>query len=348
MSRSLLLIVSFFTLELSAQIGGFQGYEFLNLSPSARSTAMGGYMSAIRDADINLLQANPALLSSQTHHQVAINHSFHFADISYGSVAYGFGLDSVGLQIGLGVQYIDYGSFTRRDERDLDLGDFSGGEQAIHLSVARQWEDRIALGATLKWIHSNLDIYQRHAIAMDIGANYINPEKRSSVSFVIKNIGTELSSGGLQHSSLPLDVQLSYAKRLEHLPFRWTLTAHHLHIGDLQNNSEENNDPIFINQTPSEPSRFSDFIDNTFRHLSFGGELLLGANEAVAIRLGYNHLRNRQLSTSAFRSFSGFSFGFGIKVKKIRIDYALANYHLTGGVNHLSLLVDLDELMSRF
>ena len=49
-----------------AQIGGDNTYEFLNLVPSARISAMGGKMVPVRDNDLNLIFGNPALLNALT------------------------------------------------------------------------------------------------------------------------------------------------------------------------------------------------------------------------------------------------------------------------------------------
>ena len=69
--------------------------------------------------------------------------------------------------------------------------------------------------------------------------------------------------------------------------------------------------------------------------------------EVFRLRLGYNHLRNKELSVEGFRSLSGLSFGFGIRIKKIQIDYGVGRYHLAGSVNHLNVSIDLDHFFSK-
>ena len=59
-----------------------------------------------------------------------------------------------------------------------------------------------------------------------------------------------------------------------------------------------------------------DFFDNFFRHFVFNGEFLFGKTESFRLRLGYNHLRRKELSLENQFSLSGFSFGVGFKVSK--------------------------------
>ena len=72
--------------------------------------------------------------------------------------------------------------------------------------------------------------------------------------------------------------------------------------------------------------------------------MLLGKNEIFRLRLGYNHNRKKDLAVDGYRSLSGLSYGFGIKIKKIAFDYSVSRYHLVGGVNHLSLRILLPDL----
>ncbi|HKK78520.1 MAG TPA: hypothetical protein VJ933_02780, partial [Phaeodactylibacter sp.] len=91
--------------SLHAQIGGLHTYEFMNLSPSARITALGGNLITVRDDDANLALGNPAALNERMHQQVSVNHSFHVAGISHGYASYAHHLEGPGLTSHLGVQY---------------------------------------------------------------------------------------------------------------------------------------------------------------------------------------------------------------------------------------------------
>ena len=88
------------------------------------------------------------------------------------------------------------------------------------------------------------------------------------------------------------------------------------------------------------------FIDNFFRHFTFSGEFLIGKSEVLALRFGYNHLRKKELSIQNFRTLAGFSFGFGVKISKFRLDYGYAKYHIADGGHHLSISTNLSRFGS--
>ncbi|HRJ16459.1 MAG TPA: hypothetical protein PLI34_15780, partial [Saprospiraceae bacterium] len=85
------------------------------------------------------------------------------------------------------------------------------------------------------------------------------------------------------------------------------------------------------------------FVDNLFRHFIFNGELLIGQRESLRLRFGYNHFMRQELSVNNYRSLSGFTFGAGIRISRFRLDYGRNNYHLAGGMNHLSISTNLRE-----
>ncbi|MDQ3016289.1 MAG: hypothetical protein M3R25_06180, partial [Bacteroidota bacterium] len=85
-------------------------------------------------------------------------------------------------------------------------------------------------------------------------------------------------------------------------------------------------------------------VDNVFRHITFGGEFLIGKKETLQIRLAYNHQRRKELSVVNLRSLSGFSAGVGINLKAFVLDYGFAVYHQAGSSKHLGLRVNLDQM----
>lgn len=343
----LLTCCSFWITPLSSQIGGLATFDFLNLTSSARATALGGYPIAVSDDDVSLGYLNPALISSKMSHRLSINQNFHFADISHGFIAYGLDLPSKKISLIFGVNYVNYGEFQRADLFGNRIGEFSGSESAITIGISRKLDERLRVGLNLKYANSRLDTYGSSGIGADLGFHYSNPEKMNTWALVFRNIGVQFSSFGDHRESFPFDLQLGFSKRLAHLPFRFMVTAHHLQKWNLRSPLDDVGQVILIDQTASEPSSLSKATDNFFRHLAFGGELLIGKNEVVRLRFGYNHLRNKELSVSNFRSLSGFNFGIGIKVKKITFDYGVGRFHLAGAVNHISASINLTSLFEK-
>jgi len=342
------IIVSIFSiLPTQGQIGGLATFDFLNLASSARSTALAGLPIAIADDDVAQGFNNPALINNKMSHHLTVNHNFHFADISHGFAAYSLTLDSAALSLMLGLNYVNYGDFTRADAFGNRNGTFSGAETAMIVGVSKKLDERLRVGVNIKYASARLEAFGASGLGADLGFHYYNPEKQTNWALVAKNMGAQLFSFSQSREAFPFDLQLGYAKRLEHLPFRFMITAHHLQRWDLRSPLDDESGITIIGQVPQPPSSFSKFTDNLFRHLAFGGELLIGRNEVFRLRFGYNHLRKKELSVDEFKSLSGLSFGFGFKVKKIQFDYGVGRFHLAGAVNHLSISMDLQSLFNK-
>jgi hypothetical protein len=63
------------------------------------------------------------------------------------------------------------------------------------------------------------------------------------------------------------------------------------------------------------------------------------------ILLGYNHLRNRELSQQNIGGFSGFSVGFLFKTKFLNFSYSYAGYNTAGNLNSFGLVCDLGQII---
>lgn len=326
-------------------IGGLSTYEFLNLPVSARLSALGGQLIAVPDDDVSLAPGNPALLNPAMGGQIVFSHAFHLADVQHGYV--GFGLDRPGWQTTWhgGLQYIRYGEFERTDEFGDEQGSFQVGEYAFTVGAARQFEERLSLGANLRLVSSQIESYNSLGLMADLAAAYRDTSGLFNISLVVRNAGRQLSTyreGNIE--PLPFEMLLGLSKRLRYLPFRFSATYRYLNRWNVLYNDPNNRDEsIILGEETPERSPGSIWFDNFFRHFVFSGELLVGKQDNFRLRLGYNHLMRKELSVGDFRSLAGFSFGVGFKVNRFRIDYGRTAYHLAGGVNQLSIATNLKE-----
>jgi len=337
---AILFICFFFCFSSFAQIGGLTNFEFLRLPVSARATGLGGIIISVQDNDPSLGLNNPAVLDSANHRLLSFNHNFNFAGISNGSFAYAHNLGYQNLTGLFGVQNINYGTFSLTDDIGNIQGEFSARETAINFGAARQMNERIRLGLLARFITSSLESYNASGIAADVGIYYTKPHSSSSIGIVLKNIGIQLSQFNEEEKGLPLDLQVAYSNRLQHLPFRFTIIGQRLDQWTIRYDDPDRREVDILGET-NEKSAFSKNIDNAFRHLIFNGEFLFGKNETIKVRVAYNHLLRQELAVSNLRSLSGFSFGIGIKIKRFSLDYGVGNYHLAGGTNHIGIRIDL-------
>lgn len=347
MNRSLplLLFCSLFASSLIAQLGGRSTYEFLNLTPSARVSALGGNLITVRDDDVNLAYSNPAALNPLVHQRLSFSHNFHLSGISNGYAAYGHHLSKANVSLHTGIQYVHYGSFVARDELGEPQGEFKASEYAWVLGGATMVDERLAVGVNAKLIRSQLESYRSFGITSDLAAMYLDTARQLVISLVMRNLGSQVQTyREANFEPLPFDLQVGISKRLEYLPFRFSIIYHHLDRWNViyDDPSRENN-VLFPGEVATERSPVSIWFDNFFRHLIFNGEFLLGKKENFRLRFGYNHFLRQELSVESFRSLAGFTFGLGIKINRFRLDYGRTNYHLAGGTNHLSISTHLQE-----
>jgi hypothetical protein len=344
----LVIPLSIFTFfSASAQIGGEYTFAFLKQRPSARLTGLNGSQIALRDDDIALASMNPALLNNTMHNALTFNNDFLLGKISTGYFGYGHAVEKLKMTFHGGIQYINYGNFKQADEFGNIQGQFKAAEYAVILGAGRQINERLSAGLNIKYISSQLEAYKSIGLAADLAGAYWNDAKKFGATVVFKNIGAQLSTYAGKREDLPLDVQLGFTKKLQKAPFRVSAVFHDLNRWNLLYDNPLNNEITLLGETPTPPNRISLELDNFFRHLNIGGELLLGKNENFRFRVGYSHQVRKEMSVNNIRSMAGFSLGFGIKVSKFRLDYGLGRQHLAGGMNHVSISTNFSEFKKK-
>lgn len=336
-----------FLVNLNAQVGGLHSFAFLKLAPSARITSLGGSLLAVKDDDVTLALHNPALLNPEMHQQISFNHGFLIEGIQHGYAGFAHHAGTLNTTFHSGIQYINYGVFNYADEygNPAEAGTFKASEYAITLGAGRQIDERVSLGLNGKFLSSQLESYRATGLAADIAFCYSDTSRRMTFALVMQNIGMPLQNYRPDNPEpLPFNFQASISKKLQYLPFRFSLVYHHLHRWNLlYDNPNTVEDASLFEENPTEPGKFSMLVDNFFRHLIFNGELLIGQRESLRLRFGYNHFMRQELSVNNFRTLSGVTFGAGIRINRFRLDYGRNNYHLAGGVNHLSISTNLRE-----
>jgi hypothetical protein len=341
-----LVLFSIVMVPAAAQIGGLSTYNFLKLTPSARVTAMGGAAPATFDGDVNLAFFNPALLGADMHQRIGMSVVNYIADINYGNVSYVHHHSDAWGTFGGSIAYINYGKFDMTDPAGNVLGNFSANELAVQMGWGMTINPFFRTGANLKYIGSFLESYRSHGLAIDLSALYVDTANRTTIAFLVRNFGTQISSyvpDGMREA-LPLDVQLAITNKLQYVPFRWGLVFHNLHTWRLR--YEDPSDVFYrrrvlLNEGEEQVQQGNAYVDEFFRHLIINGEFLLSKN--FHLRVGYNHQRRRELLIPTRFGASGFSWGFGIQVKRFRFDYGSGALTLAGTSNNFSITTNLGD-----
>lgn len=318
-----------------AQTGGQHAFQFLNLTNSARISALGGNTIAIADNDPNMAINNPSLLNKEMDGFLSLNYMNYFAGVNYGYSSFTKHYDSVGT-FNFAMLYANYGQFQYADEMGTrDGSSFTANDVALMVGYARDFDSLWTIGANLKFIGSFYETYSSYGIATDLSATYNNPEKRFTAAFVLRNVGFLFKDyTRTKGNRLPIDLQAGAAYKLEHAPIRFSTVFNNLQRWDLtyfDYDAPAQIDPLtgqpIVVKGPSQADKF-------FRHVTVGTEVLLTQN--FHIRLGYNYRRRQELKVADRPGTSGFSWGFGFAIKKFNISYGRATYHLAGASNQFT------------
>lgn len=213
---------------------------FLMIAPDARAGGMGD-VGAATSPDAASIHWNPAKL--------IFNENGYGASISYTPwlgrivndmrILYLSGfykLDQV-QAIGLSLTYFDLGELQFRDSGGNDLGDFNPREYAFTATYSRQLTDKMALGVSGKYIHSNLtgnivssgninDSRAGNSVAADIGIYYHTDIAGSATNnefrwaAVISNIGQKMTySDEDNRQYIPTNLRLGTAYKMYFDPY---------------------------------------------------------------------------------------------------------------------------------
>ena len=325
-----------------AQTGGGGVYSFLNNNASARIAAMGGNMLAIDDNDLTIAIMNPSLINSAMNNTFALNYTDLYSDIKSGFAAYSHTFKKAGSYT-LGMQFVNYGNFTETNDNGDQLGSFSAGEYVASIGWGRRLDSAFSIGANLKFVYSSFDIYNSYGIVADIAATY-HSKNNTTISLLVRNAGRELKSyeSGYEQT-IPVEVQIGISRKLEHLPLRYNILLHDLQRWNLRYDdpSKTNADPL--TGEPVKQDKFMNMLDEGLRHIILGIELM-PVNHFV-LRLGYNPQLRKEMKLDSKASTVGFSWGFGVRIKKICIDYARSTWHLNGSTNYFTISANLSDLL---
>ena len=337
MRLSLFLIISLVLPSLSfGQIGGTSVFNGLNIQPSARVAAMGGALNAVADSDIQLAAINPALIDSAMSGSVMLSYVDYFAKTNFGNAAYARNINSK-WNAAASLLFISHGSMDQYDALGNNIGNFNAGEYALALGASYKVDSLWTVGINQKTFYANIAEYNSLALAFDFAATYNKKSKGFTAAFLFRNIGTQLKSfvpGSRE--KLPFEFQIGITKKPKYAPIRFSLVAENLQQWDLSyvNPNEANAVDPLTGELVNE--RRFEFGDLLMRHIVMGAEFLLGEN--IQIRGSYNYRRRQELGLTDRPGMSGFSFGMGLRIKKIHLSYARAIYHLAGPANHFTLV----------
>ncbi|MFN6944826.1 MAG: type IX secretion system protein PorQ [Cytophagaceae bacterium] len=335
------LLVIGISCDCYSQVGGRSSFRFLDVPVNARLAGVGGMNVSLADRDVNLFFQNPGALNSKMNHHFSINYLPYFADIHTTSLAYAWGREN--RTWGAGLHYMEYGTMERTLEDGTEAGYFSARDYAVMISRSHTIEN-ITIGVNLKVVGSHIGLYNAYGILADLGGVFRHPEKDFSIGMVFRNAGfTFIPYTWGEQTAVPFDARIGMTYKPDHMPFRFSVTAHHLQRFDIVYLDPDQRGVIDLDGNEVKPEK--KLPDMIARHFVFGGEFLLSEN--FNIRVGYNHLMRREMRIPDRIGMAGFSLGFMMRVKAFEFAYSKAFFHVAGGTNNLTITSNFSTFVKK-
>ncbi len=304
---SILILLSLQGVTQVAQATGTTGFEFLRTELGPRATAMGGAFVAI-PGDMNSLYYNPAGIAAIHARGGSVIYLKHLLDFHSGEL--------VGVMpfkwgtLGLGIDYINFGEFKRTTQADPDGvtgGTFGANSVVLNLTGGTRYRSWLAVGATVKYIHSAIENYSTDAYAADFGLALRIPlpnQDHFNLGLSVANLGQTNRAFIRTKDDLPFVWRAGFGKKLAHLPL--------LLSGQVYQ-----------------------YRNDDFRW-ALGGELTLSTR--LFLRLGFNSLGlDQKIGTDRDR-IAGLNCGLGFVWHNFRLDYAFSSVGDVGSLNRLGLV----------
>ena len=312
---------------------GLTGAAFLKVGVGARSVALGSATTSLL-GDVNQMFWNPAGIAlSSEQWQATFTYNRWIAELSHnaGAIAHNFGsLGTIGIGlISLGVSDIPadrdvvpgflLATFEPYDTETS--GTYSYLDLAAQVTWARNFTDRLALGATVKMIRQSIDEVSTSSVAFDFGSTYKIGFRNAVIGARINNLGKDLKFYDIG-SPLPLVFS----------------------VGGSINLVENEQNTVTLLADATKPQDADQMIFT-------GGEYSF--NKMVSVRGGwkFNYAgvtdtkRNEfnQEIIDAPRTEEGISVGGGLKIpmgeNRIVVDYAFTEFGILDNTHRFSLNV---------
>lgn len=268
-------------------------YDFLNIPNGARYSVLGSNISIKGDA--YALFSNPASIKVNKR-AVSLNYIEYLVGIRGGAIVYL--QEVVKNNIGIGLNYLNYGEMEEMDAEGKKIGSFS--PQSL-LSVIGYSTSigKASFGLNLKLIYETISEYTSIGCVADIGCN--TKWQDLIFTFTINNIGAQIKKFTEEKESIPSSAKISV-------------------------NS-------FLFDTSMQVCASIELPDKKF---SLGSEWR--ATKIFAVLFGYNSFEKKELATGGpLDIFAGLCCGFGFFTKSLQIDYAIIPKCELGIVHQISL-----------
>lgn len=297
---------------------GVTAFQFLKVTPDARTTAMGDALASVSNSSAGAF-GNPAALAFIPNIDVSLSYFNWFINTDISGVAAAFPLANIGM-IGIHGAYVDFGEIT---VTTVDRLGFVGGEyhpgltdeiinpssMVFGVTFARSLTDKFSFGLTTKYAQEDLVVSSASSIVFDFGLRFNSHFRSINFSAVVRNFGPEVKFEE-EKFPLPQTLIIGVSSRL--------LSPD----GSFFMNSDKHE--LYIACDMAQPRDY----DQQY-HLGFEYSFM----NLMFLRAGYKFNFDEE----------GLCFGGGVKSKIFKVDYSYSEFgDYLGNINRFSLGLMMD------
>lgn len=180
---------------------GTRGANFLEIGIGARATALAGAGTVISEG-VDALYWNPAGAALLEGFAVGGSYTELFANSGIELFYFGSILPALGGSVGISVNTLSSGEIPRTTEltpstENVGVGStFEWNSSALSAHYARRITDRLALGASLKWINEGIEGADANWVGVDIGAKFETGLYGIVIGAMVANVGGRAAASG--------------------------------------------------------------------------------------------------------------------------------------------------------
>ena len=317
------------TCLLSAQEGD-KVFTFLRYPASSHVNALGGQTVSLIERDPSLSFHNPALLGGEMDGMLNLNYMNYIAGIYAGNVVYAKAFRERSAW-GVGARFINYVNMKEVDASHVILGDFSARDLSLNVFYSYDLSERWRGGVSFGMLYSGLAEYTAFGLSVDAGLSYFDPDNGMSYGLALKHIGAQVKAYDEKREQLPWDIQLGLTKKMEHAPFRFSVTAMHLNRWKFG----------YVDASLNKMELDDNVARTALKHLVFGIDFIPSENLWAGVGYNPKMAADMQLKDGGNR-LGGFSAGAGLRVSKFDLSVSVVRFHPSA----LSLMVGISVSLS--
>lgn len=277
-----------------------RAFQFLYTPSSALGLSLGGVTVSTIANEPLLAMDNPALFGDEHNNQLSLSYMNYLGVAHYGSLFYCRSYSRL-RSWGVGVKFLNNGQIQGRDIYGNKTNPYTANDISIQGSLSYELSDYVRAGISIKGLYSNISEYNMFGIGVDLGLNYYNENKDTSIGICLLNAGGVIKEYNKNTEYMPWDIRLGISQRLAHAPFLINLSIYDLH-----------REREFIVKRST--------FQKVIRHLTFGLEFI--PNNQFYIALGYNPKVAQDMNYILSSKLSGITSGLGFMTSRYRFAFS--------------------------